>query len=112
MGIPFPVFNRFHLRRCNMKSWVVAVVVLVGLSTTAQAQVERSRDYSDQFQFDMIECVVRIHVRSATGWTQGSGVSIAYRDGTSYILTAEHVIRSAQEMQIDVFTRASYPRPV
>ncbi len=90
------------------------VLALLCAATSAQGQVEPSRHFSEAYQRKALEAVVRIRIRHAHGARQGSGVSVRYADGESYILTCAHLLKdveSSEQVVIEVFTRASYPNP-
>jgi S1-C subfamily serine protease len=96
-----------------IRKWtmLMAVIVTAAMAASARAQVERSAWFSDEFQWKAIEHTVRIRTEIGKKVYQGTGVCVAYRDGTSIILTAAHVVKGAKWVTIEVFTRQSYPKP-
>jgi hypothetical protein len=94
---------------------VLGCAVLLGSASVAKGQIESSRHFSKELQYEVLQTVVRISGDLGGGKTsQGSGVCIACEDGYSYILTAAHVVADVPDsraLQVETFTRASYPKP-
>jgi hypothetical protein len=92
----------------------VAALLLTGtIESAARAQFERSRHFSEEFQKQGVETVVRITATDGTTAWQGSGVCMAYseKSGVAFLLTAGHVVKDAKKLAFEVFTQASYPTP-
>lgn len=79
------------------------------LPATGQIDVLASEDFPKQAQLQAICATVAV-TNSATKIT-GSGVVVHREDGSLYLLTAHHVVKDAEEVDVALFTEKSYPQP-
>jgi hypothetical protein len=94
--------------------FVATFAALLALTGVSQGQIDQSRYFSTDTQFDAIEAVVRISILKGNDGVFGSGVCIGSDGRSTYILTCAHVIEHAAQAtstSIEFFTRASYPKP-
>jgi serine protease Do len=73
-----------------------------------QVPTVESKDFTKEVQQKSLIATVRI--ADITAGTDGSGVLLRHEGAFAYILTANHVIGTAKELNVFVFTAASYPR--
>lgn len=75
----------------------------------SQAKPANSPDFPDRIQNRVLAATVRI--TNSSQRREGTGVVVGQDASFVFILTAGHVVHKASRLEIDVFTRASYPRP-
>lgn len=73
------------------------------------AQVVESEDFPKALQDRAVAATVRLVNR--TRRLEGSGVVIGRKDQSIYILTAAHLLRRADRLEIATFSADSYPEP-
>ena len=83
----------------------LAVMALLLPGPTVRGAVV-SRDQ----QAAVLRATVRVTAGDGSGFV-GTAVCIAQRDGSSYLLTAAHVVPAGEARAYEVFTDESYPRP-
>ncbi len=79
------------------------------LLLSAQVPVVEAPAYPRGVQERAVVGTVR--VKNVTRGTAGSGAVVAVQAPYVFVLTAEHVVAGADEIEVAVFTPASYPRP-
>jgi hypothetical protein len=98
------------------KRAVLICVLLLGSTSVAQAQIERSRHFTDDFQYSALEVMVRINIYWEDKRSQGSGVCIGHDPERKHsaILTCAHVVEGvdkARGASVECFTKQHYPNP-
>ncbi len=59
----------------------------------------------------MAAITATVRINNLAGQMEGSGVLIGKSGPFVYILTAEHVVKGADRLEVSVFFRGSYPKP-
>jgi S1-C subfamily serine protease len=83
------------------------LALLLSLTLENPIEVVESSDFPAETQRTAVTATVRI--KTAAG--EGSGVIVGNNRGVVYILTANHVVDPAERLEVETFSRASYPRP-
>ena len=73
-----------------------------------QIETTENPHFSRQLQVRAITATVRI--TNLAGKSDGSGVIVGKQGSFVYILTAYHVVKGAEELEIEVFTEKSHPK--
>jgi S1-C subfamily serine protease len=77
-----------------------------------QIETVKLADFPAKAQSAAIAATVRIRNFTVDGkGAEGTGIILGRKGDFVYILTAQHVIDSAKELEIATFTAASYPAP-
>jgi S1-C subfamily serine protease len=79
------------------------------LALPGQIETVDSRDFSKEAQIAAVTATVR--VLNLSRGVQGSGVIVGRKGSFIYILTAHHLVGSAERLQVLTYPAASYPRP-
>jgi S1-C subfamily serine protease len=74
-----------------------------------QIQIIDSKEFDRAVQIEATEATVRI--LNGTNQLQGSGAIIGKKDGFVYVLTANHVVDKALQLEVSTFTVGSHPKP-
>jgi S1-C subfamily serine protease len=84
---------------------VLTLLMLILLP--GQIDVVASPDFSRERQTTAITATVRI--RNVTAEAQGSGAVIGIKGGHVYVLTASHLVKKGDQLEVAVFSAESYP---
>jgi S1-C subfamily serine protease len=96
------------LRLENMMERLLLLLVS-GLVPGGGVPTAESAEFSREAQVAVITATVR--VRNAAGNQEGSGILVGRKDAFVYVLTAHHLTEGAKRLEIDVFSKTSYPEP-
>jgi len=83
--------------------------VLLALTIIGQPQAIDSEEFSKSMQMQVMSATVRIANRETN--TTGSGVLLSKAKVIAYVLTANHVVKGADAVEVHVFSPKSYPKP-
>ncbi len=81
----------------------------VAAADAGRKETLESVGYSTEQQ--MTAAMATVRVINPHDVTEGSGVIIARRDRTLYVLTAAHIVNGARSVDIHLFSTATYPKP-
>jgi hypothetical protein len=99
---------------CFKRLLALVTLSLLVAAAPARAQLERSKNFSEEMQFNAIESVVRITLSYDKLRVRGCGVCIRSDGKHTWILTCAHVIEKADQAvgtKIEFFCKKSYPTP-
>jgi S1-C subfamily serine protease len=86
------------------------MLALLLIATLADPiEVVESAEFPAEAQRSAVTATVRI--KNASRGSEGSGVIVGNNQGVVYVLTASHVVDKAERLEVETFSRASYPRP-
>jgi S1-C subfamily serine protease len=85
------------------------LTLLLLLTLDNPIEVVESADFPAETQRSAVTATVRI--KNVTQNTEGSGVVVGNTQGIVYILTASHVVDKAERLEVETFSRTSYPKP-
>jgi S1-C subfamily serine protease len=84
------------------------LALLLTVTLGEPIDVVESDDFPAETQRTAVTATVRI--KNVGRNTEGSGVVIDNNKGVVHILTANHVVDKAERLEVQTFTRASYPK--
>src|SRR4051794_34530728 len=90
-------------RRCQ--------VHMLSLLLLLPAQVETVPSPTFPRELQVAVTVAAVRVANATKGTAGSGAVVRQDGAFLYVLTAAHVVDGAEEVDVHLFSAASYPKP-
>src|SRR5262249_27551976 len=72
-------------------------------------QAVDAKEFPKSLQMKAVAATVRILNRSERA--EGTGVIVGQKDGALYVLTAAHLVREDDQLEISAFSESSYPNP-
>jgi S1-C subfamily serine protease len=85
-------------------------VILTAVALAAAPTVA-SREFTSDAQWAAARACPRITPTDVGQATGGTGVAIGSKGGAAFVLTADHAVTGARELEVCFFSRESYPLP-